>query len=56
MFIKSLPVNSIYAFIISQMHYYQPMWTLVGGGLKKMEQSQKPMSQVLPKVLRTSID
>ena len=38
------------------MHYYQPMWTLVGGGLKKMEQSQRPMSQVLPKVLRTLID
>jgi len=33
----------------SEMHYYQPMWTLVGGGLKKMEQSGKPMGEVLPK-------
>ena len=33
------------------MHYYQPMWTLVGGDLKKMSQSGKPMGDVLPKVL-----
>ena len=33
------------------MHYYQPMWTLVGGGLKQMEQSGKPMADVLPKVI-----
>jgi NADPH-dependent 2,4-dienoyl-CoA reductase/sulfur reductase-like enzyme len=29
-------------------HYYQPMWTLVGGGLKTMEQSGKSMESVLP--------
>ncbi|KAK4310135.1 hypothetical protein Pmani_018274 [Petrolisthes manimaculis] len=33
----------------ADMHYYQPMWTLVGGGMKKLEDSGKPMSQVLPK-------
>lgn len=33
----------------ADMHYYQPMWTLVGGGMKKLEDSAKPMSQVLPK-------
>ncbi|XP_030560753.1 sulfide:quinone oxidoreductase, mitochondrial [Drosophila novamexicana] len=30
-------------------HYYQAMFTLIGGGMKRLEQSQKPMSQVLPK-------
>ena len=30
------------------MHYYQPMWTLVGGGQKEMSQSGKPMAEVLP--------
>ncbi|XP_069946797.1 sulfide:quinone oxidoreductase, mitochondrial isoform X2 [Cherax quadricarinatus] len=33
----------------ADMHYYQPMWTLVGGGMKKLEDSGKPMSKVLPK-------
>ena len=32
-----------------QTHYYQPIWTLVGGGLKDQEQSGKPMASVLPK-------
>merc|ERR1712062_128396 len=33
----------------SDMHYYQPMWTLVGGGIKPFEKTGKPMGQVLPK-------
>lgn len=33
----------------SDTHYYQPMWTLVGGGLKTVEQSARPMASVLPK-------
>ena len=32
-----------------QEHYYQPMWTLVGGGIKKVEDSAKKMSKILPK-------
>ncbi|KAG0717914.1 Sulfide:quinone oxidoreductase, mitochondrial [Chionoecetes opilio] len=32
----------------ADMHYYQPMWTLVGGGMKTLEDSGRPMSQVLP--------
>ena len=28
------------------MHYYQPMWTLVGGGMKTLENSGKPMNKV----------
>ncbi|XP_064645090.1 sulfide:quinone oxidoreductase, mitochondrial-like [Lineus longissimus] len=29
-------------------HYYQPMFTLVGSGIKKLENTQHPMSEVLP--------
>lgn len=32
----------------NQEHYYQPLWTLVGGGLKNVEQSKRPMVNVLP--------
>jgi len=32
-----------------EMHYYQPMWTLVGGGLKSLAQSGRPMENCLPK-------
>lgn len=32
----------------NQEHYYQPLWTLVGGGLRTIEQSMKPMAKVLP--------
>jgi TIGR01244 family protein len=30
-------------------HYYQPGWTLVGGGVFKREDTMKPMKQVMPK-------
>ena len=33
----------------NDMHYYQPMWTLVGGGLKDLQQSGRPMADCLPK-------
>jgi len=29
-------------------HYYQPMWTLVGGGVKTLDQSRMSMKDVLP--------
>lgn len=32
-----------------QVHYYQPMFTLIGGGIKKLEDSRKSMGSVLPK-------
>ena len=32
-----------------QMHYYQPGWTLVGGGIKSVDFTTKPMKDVLPK-------
>lgn len=30
-------------------HYYQPLWTLVGGGLAPAAASKKPMSDVMPR-------
>jgi NADPH-dependent 2,4-dienoyl-CoA reductase/sulfur reductase-like enzyme len=32
----------------SRHHYYQPLWTLVGGGFKDIEESRRPMGDVLP--------
>lgn len=31
------------------VHYYQPMFTLIGGGIKQLPDARKPMSKVLPK-------
>lgn len=33
----------------AEVHYYQPMWTLVGCGLKQIGQSMKSTAQVMPK-------
>ncbi|MCS6839060.1 MAG: NAD(P)/FAD-dependent oxidoreductase, partial [Bdellovibrionaceae bacterium] len=32
----------------SDTHFYQPLWSLVGAGQAKKEESAKPMSQVIP--------
>ncbi|XP_076439285.1 sulfide:quinone oxidoreductase, mitochondrial-like isoform X2 [Babylonia areolata] len=32
----------------SEKHSYQPMWTLVGAGLKTLDQSQRDMGTILP--------
>eukprot|EP00978_Attheya_sp_CCMP212_P020871 scaffold60269_cov51-Attheya_sp.AAC.9 len=33
----------------SSVHYYQPLWTLVGGGIKSNKSSVKPMKEIIPK-------
>jgi len=33
----------------SEWHYYQPGWTLVGGGIMKAEETRKKMSSFMPK-------
>ncbi|WP_088287889.1 FAD/NAD(P)-binding oxidoreductase [Kineosporia sp. A_224] len=33
----------------SQDHWYQPLWTLVGGGLADVARSRRPQSSVMPK-------
>ena len=32
----------------SKFHYYQPLWTLVGGGAAKKEATCRPMKKVIP--------
>jgi len=32
----------------AENHYYQPMWTLVGAGIKNFDQTVKPMASVMP--------
>ena len=32
----------------SDVHYYQPLWTLVGGGVTHRQASAKPMGEVMP--------
>ncbi|XP_053573422.1 sulfide:quinone oxidoreductase, mitochondrial isoform X2 [Bombina bombina] len=32
----------------SEKHYYQPMWTLVGGGAKQLANSERSMASVIP--------
>ncbi|KAG0004684.1 hypothetical protein BGZ79_008432 [Entomortierella chlamydospora] len=32
----------------SDVHYYQPLWTFVGAGLKTFDESKMPMSEVIP--------
>ncbi|NXR99073.1 SQOR protein, partial [Oxylabes madagascariensis] len=32
-----------------ETHYYQPLWTLVGGGAKQLAASARPMASVIPK-------
>ena len=29
-------------------HFYQPLWTLVGGGVKDLAQSRRPLDSLLP--------
>lgn len=33
----------------AEFHYYQPIWTLVGGGVVDREASKKPMAELIPK-------
>lgn len=33
----------------NEIHYYQPMFTLIGGGIRSFEDSKKPMKDTLPK-------
>ena len=33
---------------LTQSHYYQPLWTLVGGGIRTLEDSRKDMASVIP--------
>lgn len=32
-----------------QTHYYQPLWTLIGAGIRQVKDSERPMSKVIPR-------
>lgn len=36
----------------NKTHYYQPMWTLVGAGIKNLNDSSRPMAKVMPKKVK----
>lgn len=43
----------------AEKHYYQPLWTLVGGGIFRQEQSERAMAEVMPSEvtwLRDAVD
>ncbi|KAI0212879.1 Sulfide:quinone oxidoreductase, mitochondrial [Lamellibrachia satsuma] len=48
-FAKKLGKREVAVIEPSKTHYYQPMFTLVGGGLKDLDQTHKPTGDVLPK-------
>ena len=31
-----------------QNHYYQPLWSLVGGGIARLEESVRPTGSLIP--------
>ncbi|ORX78947.1 mitochondrial sulfide:quinone oxidoreductase [Basidiobolus meristosporus CBS 931.73] len=41
--------NNVAVIEPSDVHYNQPLWTFVGGGLKSFDQSRKPMEEVIAK-------
>lgn len=48
-FASKLGKNEVIIVEPNDKHYYQPMFTLIGGGIKELSQSCRPMSSVLPK-------
>jgi len=48
-FVNKLGPGDVGVIEPSKIHYYQPLWTLVGGGVKTLAQSARPMESLLPK-------
>ena len=46
---RKLGAGSVAVIEPSDVHYYQPMWTLIGAGEAKFDRCQKPMKACLPK-------
>ncbi|XP_049783264.1 sulfide:quinone oxidoreductase, mitochondrial isoform X1 [Schistocerca cancellata] len=49
MFGRLLPKHSVVLLDAAKEHYYQPMFTLIGGGLKNFKQCVRPMNEAVPK-------
>jgi sulfide:quinone oxidoreductase len=50
--LKRAGVSDIAIIEPAEVHYYQPLWTLVGGGVSKLRSSAKPMASVMPDGVR----
>jgi sulfide:quinone oxidoreductase len=46
---KAMPEPDVAIVEPSETHYYQPLWTLVGGGVVNKQQSARPESTLIPK-------
>ncbi|PRP89021.1 sulfide:quinone oxidoreductase [Planoprotostelium fungivorum] len=46
---RLIPAEDITIFDAAKDHYYQPMWTLVGGGIKDRSTSVRPLNALIPK-------
>lgn len=46
---SSVLKHSIRVFEPSKIHYYQPAWTMVGGGISDVKDSYRPQSEVFGK-------
>lgn len=44
----SCHVKLVFLLYLFQMHYYQPIWTLVGAGAKTVASSGRPTASVMP--------
>uniref|UniRef100_A0A336MD22 Sulfide:quinone oxidoreductase, mitochondrial n=1 Tax=Culicoides sonorensis TaxID=179676 RepID=A0A336MD22_CULSO len=51
-FTSKLGKNQVIVLEPNEKHYYQPLFTLIGGGMKKLEQSWRPMGSVLPSLAK----
>ncbi|MEY2996066.1 MAG: hypothetical protein RLZZ39_891, partial [Actinomycetota bacterium] len=47
--LKKAGVSDIAVIEPSDTHWYQPLWTLVGGGLADSAKTKRSMSSVMPK-------
>lgn len=47
--LRNQGVKNITVIEPSQFHYYQPLWTLVGGGVYSNTKSRRPMKDIMPK-------
>ncbi|WP_321943655.1 TIGR01244 family sulfur transferase [Paraburkholderia tropica] len=47
--LKRRPHTSVTVLEPSERHYYQPGWTMVGGGIFEPEQTFRPMQDVMPR-------
>ncbi|KAG0074570.1 hypothetical protein BGZ92_003317, partial [Podila epicladia] len=45
---ETLGKNAVAVVEPADVHYYQPLWTFVGSGLKTLDESKRAMKEVMP--------